>query len=275
MKMKEFQSRLHFRKGDMKVQRYCSKISLHGLQYMTDPDVGIWQKIFWAIAFLIFLSLLIILTQNLQREFLERNTKVELEDSNAPLDEVKFPGVVICSGNQLRKSFIFWIIENLKKLGYDNKVKQSLYSMILKTFYGSQKNLTVYERKIFNVLLNSEFFSNYLQTFVKSLNVSAISMFPEATLLLHQNLLTSDFSINDRKMIEAFFTKMSAQWKLEQRFVSIKWFGNIYKSEKSKIKFDPVKYTSKGICSWLGPLPKDDDEYLFTWPSGVVSGDFL
>ena len=107
MKMKEFQSRLHFRKGDMKVQRYCSKISLHGLQYMTDPDVGIWQKIFWAIAFLIFLSLLIILTQNLQREFLERNTKVELEDSNAPLDEVKFPGVVICSGNQLRKSFIW------------------------------------------------------------------------------------------------------------------------------------------------------------------------
>ena len=259
----------------MKVHTYCAKISLHGFQYITDQDVGVCQKIFWSTVVVSFLSLLVMLTINLQNEFLKRNTKVELEDSNAPLDEVKFPGVVICSGNQLRRSFIVWIVENLKKIGYSKDVEESLKVMILKAFYGSEFNLTKYEEQLLNTLLNSEFLSNYFQFFARSLNVSAINVFPEATLLLHQNLLSSNISINDSKMIESYFTKMSGQWKYEQRFVSIKWFGNVDKGEKSKIKFDPVKYTSKGICSWLGPLPKQDDDNLFTWPSGVVSGDIL
>ena len=143
----------------MKVHTYCSKISLHGFQYITDQDVGVCQKIFWTMVLAGFMSLLILLTVNLQREFLERNTKVELEDSNASLDEVKFPGVVICSGNQLRRSFIVWIVENLKNLGYSEEVEHSLTVVITKAFYGSEFNLTEDEQKLLNVLMKSEFLS--------------------------------------------------------------------------------------------------------------------
>jgi len=103
------------------------------------------------------------------------------------------------------------------------------------------------------------------------LNVSAIDVFPDATLLVQPNIISSEFSINDKKMVESYFTKMSGQWKYDQRFVSIKWFGNVEnRDKKSTIKIDPVKFTSKGICSWLGPLTKEDDNYLFTRPPGAL-----
>ena len=100
----------------MEVHKNCSKISVHGFQYITDPDAGKCQKIFWIFVVVSFVSLLVVLTINLEKDFLERNTKVELDNTNAPLDEVIFPGVVICSENQTRRSFIGWIAENLKKL---------------------------------------------------------------------------------------------------------------------------------------------------------------
>ena len=59
---------------------------------------------------------------------------------------------------------------------------------------------------------------------------------------------------------------------MEDRFVSIKWFGNIDKKKKKYLKFNPILPTPNGICSWLAPLPKEDDSDLFTWPTGVVSG---
>ena len=60
--------------------------------------------------------------------------------------------------------------------------------------------------------------------------------------------------------------------KVEQRFLSINWFGNVDKNSKSLVKHNPIMSTSEGICSWLGPLSIPDDELLFTWPVGSVSG---
>ena len=258
----------------MEVISYFSKISLHGFQYLTDREVGNCQKLFWVIVIACCVSLLIMLSVNLEKEFLARNTKVVLDDTHASLSEVKFPGVVICSGNQVRRSFIEWIVENLKKLGHPNESDELIKSMIFKSFYGSNVPLTNHEKGLLEDLLNADFLKDYFKIFVRSLNVSAIDVFPDATLLVQPNIISSEFSINDKKMVESYFTKMSGQWKYDQRFVSIKWFGNVEnRDKKSTIKIDPVKFTSKGICSWLGPLTKEDDEHLFTWPSGVVSGN--
>ena len=264
----------------MEVLSYCSKISLHGFQYITDRNVGKCQKVFWILVIINFICMLVFLSNNLGKEFLERNTKVVLDDTHAPLADVKFPGVVICSGNQLRRSFIEWILENMKKLGHSDDIEETLKSMISQSFYGSNDfdrgniNLTQQEKKLMEELLNADFLKDYFKFFAKSLNVSSIDVFPYATLLLQPNLISSEYSINDKKMVESYFTKMSGQWKYDQRFVSVKWFGNVEdRDKKSSIKFDPIKFTSKGICSWLGPLTKKDDDYLFTWPSGVVSGN--
>ena len=251
----------------MEVHKNCSKISVHGFQYITDPDTGKCQKIFWILVVVSFVSLLVVLSMNLEKDFRERNTKVELDDTNAPLDEVIFPGVVICSENQMRRSFIGWIAKNLDKLDSINEIKQSLQ----KAFYGSETNLINSEQKLLKILLNSEFLSNYFQSFINRLNVSKIDLYPEATLLPEPNVFPSNIAINDTKMIENYFSTISGQWKYEQRFVSIKWFGNVDKREKSIMKVNPIGYTSKGICSWLGPLTKQQED-LSIWPSGVVSG---
>ena len=73
-------------------------------------------------------------------------------------------------------------------------------------------------------------------------------------------------------LLKRYIHQLSGQWKVEQRFLSINWFGNVDKNSKSLVKHNPIMSTSEGICSWLGPLSMPDDELLFTWPVGAVSG---
>ena len=85
-------------------------------------------------------------------------------------------------------------------------------------------------------------------------------------------LIVQDALSNELEKVHVT-VELSGQWKVEQRFLSINWFGNVDKKSKSLVKHNPIMSTSEGICSWLGPLSMPDDELLFTWPVGAVSGE--
>ena len=267
--------------GDMTASEYYTKLSLHGFQYLTDSGTGIFKKFFWLLVIAVGFTLLIYLGLNLQNDLTSKTTVMELEDRYAPLHDVIFPGTVICSPNKYRKSFVLWLHENLEKEDLfkgENISENLIKSMLDKAFFeGSKEPLTGKENDLLSQLLKSSFLQNYFDDFVKTITKASVDTYPGA----HLTNIPFDFGnksgifIQNEDLLKSYFHELSGQWKVEQRFVSINWFGNVDKNSKSLVKHDPIMATSDGICSWLGPLPRPDDELLFTWPIGAVSGERL
>ena len=266
----------------MKANECCANLSLHGFQYLTDSRGGIFKKVFWALVILIGFSLLIYLGLKLQDDLTAKTTDIELEDRYAPLKDVIFPGTVICNHNKYRKSFVLWLHENLES-EYNSKNEKfsenCIKSMLDKAFFeGSAEPLNEKETDLLEDLLSSKFLNDYFNEFVETITKPYVDTYPGAYLT---NIRKYDFgnsSVSNNMMLKETLLKryihqLSGQWKVEQRFLSINWFGNVDKKSKSLVKHNPIMSTSEGICSWLGPLSMPDDELLFTWPVGAVSGE--
>ena len=271
----------------MKANECCANLSLHGFQYLTDSRGGIFKKVFWSVVILIGFSLLIYLGIKLQDDLTAKTTDIELEDRYAPLHDVIFPGTVICSHNKYRKSFVLWLHENLEneynlkhdKYNNDKFSDLNIKSMLDKAFFeGSVEPLNEKEDDLLTDLLRSKFLKDYFNEFVETITKPSVDTYPGAHLT---NIRKYDFgnsSVNKNmmlkeKLLKRYIHQLSGQWKVEQRFLSINWFGNVDKNSKSLVKHNPIMSTSEGICSWLGPLSMPDDELLFTWPVGAVSGE--
>lgn len=271
----------------MKANECCANLSLHGFQYLTDSRGGIFKKVFWSLVILIGFSLLIYLGIKLQDDLTAKTTDIELEDKYAPLHDVIFPGTVICSHNKYRQSFVLWLHENLEneynskhdKYNNDKFSDLNIKSMLDKAFFeGSVEPLNEKEDDLLTDLLRSKFLQDYFKEFVETITKPSVDTYPGAHLT---NIRKYDFgnsSVNKNmmlkeKLLKRYIHQLSGQWKVEQRFLSINWFGNVDKNSKSLVKHNPIMSTSEGICSWLGPLSMPDDELLFTWPVGAVSGE--
>ena len=266
----------------MKANECYARLSLHGFQYLIDSR-GIFRKVFWILVILLGFSLLIYLGIKLQNDLTAKTTDIELEDRYAPLHDVIFPGTVICSHNKYRKSFVIWLKKNLESeydLRNDKFSEDHIKSMLDKAFFdGSKEPLTEQENDLLDDLLRSKFLQDYFNEFVETITKESVEIFPGAHLT---NIRKYDFGNNsvggnmmlkeERKKLKRYIHQLSGQWKVEQRFLSINWFGNVDKNSKSLVKHNPIMSTSEGICSWLGPLSVPDDELLFTWPVGAVSG---
>ena len=266
----------------MKAHEFCENLSLHGFQYLTDCRGGICKRIFWLLVILTGFCLLVFLGLKLREDLTSKTTDLELEEKYAPLHDVIFPGTVICSHNKYRKSFVLWLHKNLEseyKLKHDKFSQTCIKSMLDKAFFdGSEEPLTETENELLKDILRSKFLQDYFNEFVKTITRASVDTYPGAYLT---NIRKYDFgnsTVGENAMLKEVLLKryihqLSGQWKVEQRFLSINWFGNVDKSSKSLVKHNPIMSTSEGICSWLGPLSMPDDEFLFTWPVGAVSGE--
>ena len=266
----------------MKANECYANLSLHGFYYLTDSRGGIFKRVFWLLVILIGFALLIFLGKGQIIKWTSKTTDIELEDRYASLHDVIFPGTVICSHNKYRKSFVLWLHENLQseyKLKDDKFSENCIKSMLDKAFFdGSKEPMDETENDLLDDLLKSKFLQDYFNEFVETITKPFVDTYPGAYLT---NIRKYDFgnsSVEGNMMLKEVLLKryihqLSGQWKVEQRFLSINWFGNIDKTSKSLVKHNPIMSTSEGICSWLGPLSMPDDEFLFTWPKGTVSGD--
>ena len=278
---------------DMKANECYANLSLHGFNYLTDSRGGIFKKVFWLLVISIGFTLLIYLGLKLQNDLTSKTTDIELQDRYASLHDVIFPGTVICSHNKYRKSFVLWLHENLQSeynLKDDKFSEACIKSMLDKAFFdGSKEPMDETEKELLHDLLRSKFLQDYFNEFVETITKPFVDTYPGAYLT---NIRKYDFGNSSKakcstgssvegnmmlkeRLLKRYIHQLSGQWKVEQRFLSINWFGNIDKTSKSLVKHNPIMSTSEGICSWLGPLSMPDDELLFTWPKGTVSGEIL
>ena len=113
---------------------FCRQTSMHGWQFIGDRQFGFRQALFWIFVILGSMGALSFFWQEAISEYTASTVKVDIKDRSAPLDKAFFPSVMICNINPLRKSFIYWLEENLKLEGDEVSVGE-LFRVIGHSFF--------------------------------------------------------------------------------------------------------------------------------------------
>ena len=127
-----------------------------------------------------------------------------------------------------------------------------------------QKSL---KKNIFNSVFLKKYFLNFVQQWKnKTLDETHDGM--NITYILN----TKSFSNMGPDM---FLVEMAGQWKRKQMIPHIVWKGALSKTEKNnQIVVDYLLATTFGVCSWIAPLSKTNDENNEKWPKGSISGAY-
>ena len=116
-------------------QEFCSKTSMHGWGFIGAPNTSHMQRLFWLLVIFGSAGGAVYLLQDTVDNFTSYTTKINIEDRSANLKETYFPSVVVCNINPLRKSFIYWIHDNLQQDGWTNVSKTSVFDLIGRQFF--------------------------------------------------------------------------------------------------------------------------------------------
>ena len=78
------------------VKEYNESTSLHGLKYTTEYNRHSFERVFWMIVVVAFLTLGIFLTIRIVNKWQTSPIITTIESTNYPLSKVPFPAVTIC-----------------------------------------------------------------------------------------------------------------------------------------------------------------------------------
>ena len=253
------------------LQEFCSYASIPGLHYIGQRNAHIIQRLFWIVAFISAVALFVAGCYAAISDFKTKTTQIVSEDRQASLDQIFFPSLVICNVNKFRRSFVYYIIDNLQNEGILNKAngshhqetdeEQEVFDMIRGYFFeGFERNLTKKEEGIKTYILESNFYKSYVQKFLKvamsrKMNISLTSevfLYSEAQF----NYLEIKESQESENMFqENVFAEVAKQWEEGQIIVDLKWHGGKNQNkEKSNVYLEQGFGTSDGICSWITPM---------------------
>jgi hypothetical protein len=223
------------------LQEFCSYASIPGLHYIGEKNAHIIQRLFWIVAFISAVALFVAGCYYAISDFKTKTTQIVSEDRHASLEQIFFPSLVICNDNKFRRSFVYFIIDNLQQDGIQNKTngshqqeteeEQEVFDMIRGYFFeGLQRNLTNKEEHIKTYILESQFYKSYVQRYLevamsRKINISSTS----------EVFLTSQAQLNyldikeslefEKKFQENVFAEIAKQWEEGQMIVNIGWHG--------------------------------------------------
>ena len=93
MKVKSSRHKLNLTRA---VKEYNESTSLHGLKYTTEYNRHFFERAFWMIVVVAFLTLGIFLTIRIVNKWQTAPIITTIESTNYPLSKVPFPAVTIC-----------------------------------------------------------------------------------------------------------------------------------------------------------------------------------
>ena len=92
---------------------FCEQTSMHGWVFIGSRHAPRGQRIFWFSILSTFLVLAGYLMKQNISAYTNSVTTIKTVDRTANLSDAFFPSIVICNINQLRKSFIYWLHDNI------------------------------------------------------------------------------------------------------------------------------------------------------------------
>lgn len=104
------------------LSEYLANSTLHGLRYLGDRSISRFERIFFAIAFVLVVGLSIFFISVVWRKWNNKPLIIALSSNEYSIRDLTFPAVTICSMNQARKS----IVNKYKKTSAEYAVVKSL-----------------------------------------------------------------------------------------------------------------------------------------------------
>ena len=89
--------------------KYCEQTSLHGWQYLSSEEWYIKKMYWWIVCLSSIVLSALLLTFNLN-QYVNSSTVTSIDSTTAPLNEITFPGLIICNVNQVTASFL-WSVD--------------------------------------------------------------------------------------------------------------------------------------------------------------------
>ena len=145
---------------------FADQTSLHGWRFIGDRQFGIGQALFWTLVILSSMGALSFLSYQAITEYTDSTIKVEIKDRSAPLDEAFFPSVAICNISPLRKSFIYWLADNLELEGEKISVSE-LFRVIAHNFFKtSHQSISDEDTALLDRIFISSFYQKGFEEFL-------------------------------------------------------------------------------------------------------------
>ena len=188
-----------------------------------------WQRLFWLLVLAGSAGFSLWLMQENISNFNSYTTKINIEDRSADLQETFFPSVTVCNINPLRKSFIYWIHENLQDIGWTNVSITTLFELIGKEFFNTDnETITSESEELLNFILDSKFYQEYFEEFMGTMktekgtgiSITPVHFFHQLTELEEE---LGPYSAETRRVYHAnFLSELAGQWHPGQMVSSIK-----------------------------------------------------
>ena len=270
---------------------FVTNTSMHGWSFFGAPQSSTYQKLFWFLVLIISFACSGYLIKENTVIFMTSFTIINLEDRSRDLDDVYFPSIVICNINPLRKSFIYWIHENLQKSGKTDVSIGEVFD-VLGNQYFSASNITLTEdnKNLLDFILESKFFKEEFQNFKREKLDGSNFTITKSWNRLHMYHQLEEASealgeytdVTKKTYHENFLPELASQWKTGQMIPFVKWDGMDPDDVEKDIGelFLEVGYaTSFGLCSFITPyykkMPADveDVTVLKNLPKGALNGE--
>lgn len=98
---KQIFRKLHVKRG---FQNYCSNSTLHGLKYVGDQNLTLFERLFWLMSFFIAVGFALYFIYNLYKRYDQSPVIVSFNPKLVTITEIPFPAVTICNVNIALKS---------------------------------------------------------------------------------------------------------------------------------------------------------------------------
>ncbi|XP_057651298.1 pickpocket protein 28-like [Diorhabda carinulata] len=92
------------------MERYCENTSLHGLRYVGDRSLSIFERMFWLISFSVAIGFAAYYITNIFQKWNSSPVIISFSPFDADLKSIPFPAVTICNMNQAKRTEVNKII---------------------------------------------------------------------------------------------------------------------------------------------------------------------
>ena len=268
---------------------FVTNTSLHGWSFFGSSNSSVAKKLFWfavlsgsffAAGYFIRLNIL---------SFVNSYTIIKIEDRTSDLSNIHFPSVAICNINPLRKSFIYWIHENLNTTGRTDSVK-NIFDAIGSQYFSSNVNSNGFGKQLLDDILDSDFFEIEFRKFLdEKVNKSDFSITGKKNTIFSYNeqedrveQAFGEYNQTTKKLYhKTFLHELASQWKQGQMIPFIQWSGmdpDDPKNETGGVFLEIGFGTSFGICNFITPyfrhMPPDTDQVTLNYlKKGAFNGE--
>ena len=238
---------------------FCEQTSMHGWVFIGSHHASRGQRIIWFSILSTFLALAGYLMKENISAYTNSVTTIKTVDRTANLSDAFFPSVVICNINQLRKSFIYWLHDNIHQngsLNYKSTTVVDVFSLVKNHYFRDTNEKSENHEDLLEMILESKFFEKKFEQFYnKNLDAlkSLVPLEDEDKLSYYSNVmnkaeLIGGLSESTKKAYhKSFLHAMAGQWTVGQMIIFMRWKG------KGGLFYQLDYSTDYGVCNWLSP----------------------